>query len=485
MISKILILNDTMPGAVKLDAILQKAGYLVSNAAGTVKEAKYIIDVEQPDCVLIDTFHQSLNTSIDWAMCLNKKDIPYIYLADQYDESMLKAMGDTSPFGFLFKPLREKDLLGTLAITKLRQQLNRSSEARSKNTETKIGQKANDSDSESMHPGSKNAHDIIEIPQSSQVRKHFPGIVGESRQLRLVLDQITQVAAYNSTVLILGETGVGKEGIAAAIHQKSHRSSQPFIKVNCAAIPEQLMESELFGHERGAFTGAHDRRIGKFELANGGTLFLDEIGEMPLEMQCKLLRVLQEREVERIGGTAVIKTDVRIIAATNRNLQKDIEAGKFRQDLYFRLNVFPIVVPALRERREDIAALALHFLKKHSLKTGKRVTGISAEALNRLSTYAWPGNVRELEHLIERSILSAADSVIKNVYLPTGSEQDLVRDSHPRIKTIDEVDRDHILFVLNECQGRVAGSGGAAEALQMPSTTLHSKIKRLGIVKRF
>ncbi len=226
------------------------------------------------------------------------------------------------------------------------------------------------------------------------------------------------VAESNSTVLILGETGTGKELIARAIHNASLRKDKLMVKVNCAAMPANLIESELFGHERGAFTGAIERRIGKFELANTSTLFLDEIGEMPLEAQVKLLRVLQERELERVGGKNSIKVDVRIIVATNRNLEEEVKAGRFRSDLYYRLNVFPISLPPLRERIEDIEALANFFLNKYNKNTGKHISKISSKVMQQLRSYLWPGNVRELEHLVERSILLTSDSILREIYLP-------------------------------------------------------------------
>lgn len=314
----------------------------------------------------------------------------------------------------------------------------------------------------------------------------FEGIVGSSHLLLTVFDHLSLVAPTDTSVLILGESGTGKERIAATIHQLSPRKRKPFIRVNCATLPANLIESELFGHEKGSFTGATDKRIGRFEQADGGTLFLDEIGEMPVELQVKLLRVLQEKEIERIGGQSSIKINVRIIAATNRNLEKEVAEGRFRLDLYYRLNVFPIALPPLRDRKEDIPALVEHFIEKYNQKTGKKITGLSAQALNTLLTYHWPGNIRELEHLIERSVLLTKSTLIEEVGLLNIGQSTLptTSDEH-RIKTIDENERDHIIAVLKKCNGRIWGAGGAAEMLNVPPTTLNSKMKKLGIRKEY
>jgi transcriptional regulator with GAF, ATPase, and Fis domain len=292
------------------------------------------------------------------------------------------------------------------------------------------------------------------------------------------------VAAADSTVLILGETGTGKELIARAIHNSSLRKEKLMVRVNCGALPASLIESELFGHERGSFTGAIEQRIGKFELASGSTLFLDEIGELVPELQVKLLRALQEKEIERIGGKGVIKTNVRIIAATNRVLHKEVEAGRFRSDLYYRLNVFPITIPSLRERKEDIPSLVSYFISRYSRNTGKKVTTISQKVMQDLMVYDWPGNVRELEHLIERSVLLSTGTTIKEVYLPVKDRRSQSGITNtPRMKTIWENERDHIISVLQKCNGKIRGAGGAAEILDIPPTTLHSRMKKLGIKK--
>ena len=326
----------------------------------------------------------------------------------------------------------------------------------------------------------------VYLKQELETSHHYSEIVGESEQIKEVFRLMSQVAESDSTVLILGETGTGKELIARAIHNNSPRRNQLLVKVNCAALPANLIESELFGHEKGAFTGATERRIGKFELANGGSLFLDEIGEMPLELQVKLLRALQEREIERVGGRGTLKVDVRIITATNRNLEQQAAEGKFRSDLYFRLSTFPIHLPALRDRIVDVPELALHFLNRFSKKSGKQITTISHKAMEELMHYHWPGNIRELEHQIERSVIMADANTIKAFHLPVFNPKNhnqLLEGT--QLKTIDDSERDLIIKTLKYCKGKVSGQGGAAEILGVPSTTLNAKIKRLGIKKNF
>jgi len=320
------------------------------------------------------------------------------------------------------------------------------------------------------------------LQEEIQHQYNHSEIIGQSHALKGIFHLIDHVAATDSTVLLTGETGTGKELIARAIHNSSLRQNELMVKINCAAIPASLAESELFGHEKGSFTGATERRIGKFELAHNGTLFLDEIGELSLDLQVKLLRVLQEKEIERIGGKDVIKTNVRIIAATNRNLLKEVEKGNFRSDLYYRLNVFPITIPPLRDRLDDIPHLAAFFIQRISKKTGRQVHSISKSALNKLMLYPWPGNVRELEHLIERSILLTSGNILKEIHLPKIDRNEAINHTEEqKIKSIHENERDHILSILKRCKGKISGSGGAAEILNIPATTLNSKIKKFKI----
>jgi len=322
------------------------------------------------------------------------------------------------------------------------------------------------------------------LQEEIQHQYHYSEIIGQSRSLKGIFHLIDHVASSDSTVLILGETGTGKELIARAIHNSSPRREELMVKINCAALPPSLAESEFFGHEKGSFTGATERRIGKFELAHNGTLFLDEIGELSLALQVKLLRALQEKEIERIGGKGVIKTNVRIIAATNRNLLKEVEKGNFRIDLYYRINVFPMTIPPLRERSDDIPYLASHFMERISRKTGRNVTEISKSVMKKLMAYTWPGNIRELEHLIERSILLNQGNILKEIHLPKIDRTELADNGiEQKIKTIHENERDHILSILRRCKGKISGIGGAAEILNIPATTLTSKIKKFKIKK--
>ncbi|WP_281354952.1 sigma-54-dependent Fis family transcriptional regulator [Chitinophaga oryzae] len=308
--------------------------------------------------------------------------------------------------------------------------------------------------------------------------------IGRSAAIRNVYELVEKVAASDATVLILGETGTGKELIAHQIHDSSPRRDKLMIKVNCAAIPANLLESELFGHEKGSFTGALDKRIGKFELADNSTLFLDEIGELPPEMQAKLLRALQEKEIERIGGKGLIKVNVRIVAATNKNLEEEIVAGRFRSDLYYRLCVFPITLPPLRERREDIPALVSFFIEKYAVGSGRKITGIAPKALQKLKAYSWPGNIRELEHLIERTVLLTSTSIITEVSLPSKNKMLFSRpDAETQVRSLADVEREHILKMIRLSNGRISGAAGAAVKLQLPSTTLISKMQKLGIRK--
>jgi PAS domain S-box-containing protein len=319
------------------------------------------------------------------------------------------------------------------------------------------------------------------LQEEIKLNNNFEEIVSKSKVFHKVLQQIEQVASTDATVLILGESGTGKELVARAIHNISNRSKRPLVKVNCATLPANLIESELFGHEKGAFTGALERKIGRFELADGGTIFLDEIGELPVELQSKLLRVLQEGEFERLGNPKTMKVNVRVIAATNRHLQTAIEKKEFREDLYYRLNVFPIHCPPLRERKEDIPILVKHFLKKHEGKMAKKIVNVEAAVMDALITYDWPGNIRELENLIERAmilspgtILQAGDWLPKTNVITTGNGQ-------KTLLKLEEVEKEHIIDTLKKVNWKVSGEKGAAKILGLNPTTLEARMKKLGI----
>jgi DNA-binding NtrC family response regulator len=643
---RILIVEDESLVAYDLKLILTRAGYKVCGIADSVEEALEIIEAKKPEMVLLDIFLKGPLNGIDLAKQLTVKNIAFVYLSANFQESILEKAKTTQPYGFLVKPFREKELLITLDVAYYRHQNSIESKLRQEQTLEEIfknitanalpwrqklleiaksiqpyvpfdylgiGVKQTPEGSnggisflrigfdeyqvigidEFMNISRKNLADIkkmkqetnlgtqaqifnnedfIKIGQRFPIKKvvadifqmrsflylpllfakddtltlsfynhkadgytndhlqllrrlqqslltvmdsifpavaditepeitniylnddvvdgkhkeiNFNNIVGNSKQLLAVLDHIAIVAPLNTSVLILGESGTGKERIAKCIHNLSARKNKPLVVVNCASLPANLIESELFGHEKGAFTGAIERRIGKFEQANNGTIFLDEIGEMPPELQVKLLRVLQEQEIERLGGREPFKIDVRIIAATNRNLEKEVEEGRFRLDLYYRLFVFPIVIPPLRDRKDDIEALVSYFIELYSQKNGKLVTGVSDEVLDLLFEYHWPGNVRELEHFIERNILLCDGQVIKKVSLP--QSKNIASDNGQaafKLQTIDEHAREHILAVIKKCNGKISGKDGAAEKLGLPASTLHSKMQKLGIKLR-
>jgi DNA-binding NtrC family response regulator len=647
MNKKILIVEDEFIVANDLSIILGDAGYDVCGIADSVEEAREMISKHQPELVLLDIHLKGRLTGIDLARQLSEQNIAFVYLSANSNQKILEEAKSTSPYGFMVKPFREKDVLVSLEIAQYLHEQNMSVRKNSelllqgtlmdllsetapwaqkllkiakllqpyipfdylaigmKNLDTlpyrgsgflrlgfneyqvigfdellniaalkkqellKIQEPTTNDSQTAIYNGTDfvnvcrdnpeknlvnkvfkmmsnlavfipveghngftvsfysrknesynsrhlaitkrlqkamvNAIDgilnigtgqeeAIKVAPVNQIAKSkvekpstkqgFEGIIGNSHLLLTALDHLTLVAPMDTSVLILGESGTGKERFAKSIHAMSARKSKPMVTVNCAALPTHLIESELFGHEKGAFTGAVDRRIGKFEQANGGTIFLDEIGELPLESQAKLLRVLQEKEIERLGGRETLKVDVRIIAATNCNLEKEVSAGKFRLDLYYRLNIFPILLPALRERKEDLPELAVFFVQKFGEKAGKPGMSLSAQALDELAAYHWPGNVRELEHLIERSVLLTRGVIIDHIVMTNKIADPAVPAESTRIKSIDDNERDYILSVLRKCNGRISGAGGAAELLEVPSTTLNSKMKRLGITRK-
>ena len=302
-------------------------------------------------------------------------------------------------------------------------------------------------------------------------------IIGQSDALNYIFYKVEQIAPSDTTVLVLGETGTGKELVARAIHGLSPRKDRALVKVNCATLPANLIESELFGHEKGAFTGAHARQLGRFEVADGATLFLDEIGELPLELQPKLLRVIQDGEFERLGSSGTIKVDVRVIAATNRNLEEEVRKGRFREDLWYRLNIFPITVPPLRERMEDIALLVDFFVDKISKRLGKSIESIPTSVMNTLQDYHWPGNVRELENVLERAVINSSGPKLHLVDELKKPHKDLTTAQ----KTLNEVERDYIVRVLEQTHWKVSGQNGAAEILGLDRSTLRARMRKLGI----
>ena len=315
------------------------------------------------------------------------------------------------------------------------------------------------------------------LQEEIKLEYNHKNIIGQSDELKYTLYKVEQIAPTDTAVIVLGETGTGKELIVRAIHGSSLRKDRPLLKVNCATLPLNLIESELFGHERGAFTGAVDRRLGRFEAANGATLFLDEIGELPLELQSKLLRVIQDGEFERLGSSRTIKVDVRILAATNRNLEKEVRNGRFRKDLWYRLNIFPITVPPLREHMEDIPRLVKYYIDKISRRQGKSIENIPTNVMNTLQNYQWPGNVRELENVIERAVINSSGPRLRLVDELKTPHKDLTTTP----ETLTKVERDHIIRVLEQTHWKVSGKNGASEILGLNVSTLRARMRKLGI----
>lgn len=649
MTKKILIVEDEFIVANNLQMILEEAGYTITGVAASAREAQEYIEQHKPDLVLLDIRLKGKLSGIDIARKLRAGHIPFIYLSAYANQTILEEAKATEPYGFLVKPVREKDLLVALEIAwylhqhSLESKLRREEQLQKNITEISneafdarqsllkiarvmqsyipfdfiacgirpldakhftdtgylrtgfdeyqfIGEKEletisgltktalssiienSDSDSNANiynHGITKNttnnllqrklmdclrmesylafpvalgyglsvhyffysrhvdiynkehiallnrlkicleevANKTVYAETSSIAatrqpvtfkkkqdevadNKAFNGIIGNHHLLLSALDLAAQVAPYNTSVLILGESGTGKERVAQAIHLLSPRKNGPFVKVNCAAIPATLIESELFGHEKGAFTGAIEKRKGKFELADGGTIFLDEIGELPLSMQVKLLRVLQEREIEYVGGNSPVKINVRIVAATNRNLEKEIAERNFRLDLYYRLNVFPLTLPPLRERKTDIEALVLFFAHKFCDALNKPFNGIADSMIEKMYAYHWPGNIRELENIIEQSVV-LNDGRSRLQLMRSFSTAIPEPASNAAINTFEEVkniqqqtEREYITSFLKKTKGRIRGVGGAAELLNIKPSTLESKMTKLNIKRR-
>jgi chemotaxis protein methyltransferase CheR len=317
------------------------------------------------------------------------------------------------------------------------------------------------------------------LREEINLEHNYKNIIGNSNAIQYVLFKVEQVAETDSSVLILGETGTGKELIARAIHHNSQRKDRPLIKINCATLPANLIESELFGHERGSFTGAHAKHAGRFEVADGSSIFLDEIGELPIELQAKLLRVIEDGEFERLGSTKTLKVDVRIIAATNRNLEQDVQAERFRRDLWYRLNVFPITLPPLRDRLEDIPLIVQYYVDILARKLGKDIVSVPVKVVKALQSYTWPGNVRELQNVLERAVISTSGANLR-----LSEELNLDHQASPEsFKSLHDMERDYIIKVLEKTNWKVSGKNSAAEILALDRSTLRARMKKLGIKK--
>jgi formate hydrogenlyase transcriptional activator len=453
----VLIVDDEPLNIDLLEQELGAAGYRTVSAASG-EDAIVLAARARPDLMLLDVMMGGID-GYETCKQLKTSDatrtIPVIFLtalSDTFDK--VRAFG-VGAVDYITKPFETEELLARVGVhIALRREIE-------------------------AHRQSKATIRLL----VEEIRSERESIIGDSLALARVREQIAQVAPTDSTVLIQGETGTGKELVARAIHDLSGRRERTLIKINCAALPRELVESELFGHEKGAFTGAMQQRRGRFELADGGTLFLDEVGELPLEVQAKLLRVLQEREFERVGGTRTLRADVRVIAATNRDLQAQVTASVFRADLYYRLNVFPIAVPPLRERRSDIPRLVQHFAAKAARKLGRTLDGISPAFVERATAYGWPGNIRELENLVERATIMSSGGMLDGSDLFTpASESSPVTLALPG-GTLEEVERAHIRRVLEGTRWVIEGDRGAARLLGLNPSTLRGRLRKLDIRK--
>ncbi|HKO78962.1 MAG TPA: sigma-54 dependent transcriptional regulator [Chitinophagaceae bacterium] len=448
---KILIVEDQFIEANNLRLILDRAGYAVLPIAASFVEAMEMLDRHHPDMVLLDIYLDGTLTGVDFAKVLASRKVPFVYLSANSNRKVFLAAKATKPYGFLVKPFRQRDVLAALEVA-----------FELHGVIQKVALRINEQETSKTLPADTSGAKIIT----------------QSKTMQSVLEHISLAGPSDTTVLILGESGTGKELVATELHGRSKRNLKPLVVVNCGALPTTIIESELFGHEKGSFTGALEKRIGKFEEADGGTIFLDEIGELPPDLQVKFLRVLQQKEIQPVGGKT--KTvDVRIIAATNRQLDEEVAAGRFRMDLYYRLNVFPITIPPLRERKEDIMMLADSFINRYADLERKIITGFSTEVIQRMENYEWPGNVRELENMMQRTALLTKGPVVTEFYHK--SEVLKVNDSTQKPKTITENEKDHIIATLKKCNWKVYGPGGAAELLDMNVSTLNSRMKKLGI----
>ena len=455
----VLVVDDEPLNRDLLEQELEGAG-LRTVSAGAGEEALALAAARLPDLVLLDVRMRGLD---GYETCRRLKAseitraIPVIFLTALSDSFEKLRAFDCGAVDYVTKPFEPAELLARVGVhLALRREIE--AHRRSKATLRALV--------EDLRPGADE-------------------LVGSAPALRQVRELIAQVAPTDSTVLIQGETGTGKELVARAIHSASHRRERALIKLNCAALPRELVESELFGHEKGAFTGALAQRRGRFELADGGTLLLDEVGELPLEAQAKLLRVLQEHEFERVGGSRLIRCDVRVIAATNRDLASQVAQGRFRADLYYRLNVFPIHVPPLRERPEDMARLIEHFAGKAARKLGRERGGVSPDFIAKAQAYAWPGNIRELENLVERAMITSPDGLVDGSAFLVAAEP-APSQADPAAATaapgaLHEVERAHIRRVLEGTRWVIEGEGGAARVLGLNPSTLRGRLRKLGI----
>jgi DNA-binding NtrC family response regulator len=504
--TKILLVEDDVDILFATTRILKSAGYKVL-AASSAKECLKTLETNRPDLLLLDVV---LPDADGRELCSQLKADPelrrifIVLLSGTKTTPNDQVEGlDLGADGYIARPVTNKELLARIqamdrirrvegALRKAHNELEKRVQERTAalvqvnerlRLEVDERKRAEEDLSKALSEVKRlqklQEAENVYLREEIKLQHNFEEIIGQSDGLREVLSKVEQVGPTDTTVLILGETGTGKELVARAIHHVSIRKKRPLLKVNCAALPANLIESELFGHESGSFTGALKKREGRFEIADGATLFLDEIGDLPFEVQAKLLRVLEHGEFERLGSHRTIKADVRVIAATNRNLEAEVQKGQFRRDLWFRLNVFPIAIPPLRKRVKDIPLLANHFISKQCKRLGKKDQKISSTNMTSLMSYAWPGNVRELENVIERAVIASRGAALplKDLFKPSGFQVA----GRTQEKTLAEIERDHMIRVLEECYWRIEGHNGAAKILGLNPNTLRGRMRKLGI----
>jgi DNA-binding NtrC family response regulator len=503
-IPTILIVEDEAIVSADIAGKLRKMGYEVAGSTDSGEAAVEITRRLKPSLVLMDIRLAGAMDGTTAADVIRREcQVPVVFLTAHSDKATIQNAKQAVAFGYILKPFDDRELNTQIemALTK------HAAEVRLRESEEAL-QKAHDGlerqvaertaelvlameEAEKRKQTAETALSEIKklkeqlegerayLQEEIKLDKNHENIIGQSEGLKYVLYKVEQIAGSNTLVLILGETGTGKELVARAIHGLSPRKNRALVKVNCAALPSNLIESELFGHEKGAFTGAQSRRAGRFEIANGATLFLDEIGELPLELQGKLLRVIQDGEFERLGSSRTMKVDVRVIAATNRNLEEEVRNGRFREDLWYRLNVFPITMPPLRDRRDDIPIITAFYVKKISKRMGKAIEMIPENIMNALQQYHWPGNIRELENVLERAVINSSGPKLHLVDELKKSFKDL--STSP--KTLEAVERDHILRMLEKSHWKVGGKNSAAEILGLDRSTLRARMRKLGIQK--
>lgn len=484
----ILVVDDAPANLAVLVEYLTGQGYTVlvaRDGESALEQARYA----RPDLILLDVLMPGLNgyeTCRRFKAGAETAEIPIIFITALADTGEKVRGFGVGAVDYMTKPFQQDEVLARVRTHLALRRLQRDLQSANERLEQRVAERTAElaqALAEVERLKDRLQAENLYLQEEIRVGHNFGEILGQSPELRKVLHQIEQVATTDATVLILGETGTGKELVARAIHHLSPRRGRALVKLNCAALPATLIESELFGHEKGAFTGALARKIGRFELADGGSLFLDEVGDLPLELQAKLLRVLQESEFERVGNSHSIKVDVRVLAATNRDLKEAVAGGRFREDLYYRLHVFPIALPPLRQRRDDIPLLVRHFMDKHGKKLGRAVTGVPVKAMDALCAYGWPGNIRELENVIERAlILSSGTTLLLDdlVDLHPAASAD-VSATKPTGLTLEEAERHHISAMLEETYWQIEGRDGAAARLNINASTLRSRMRRLGI----